>query len=203
MVLPDALELTPTTDRRLVRALQLVLVAIVAYGLVNGNAGIVAPAAISLGITFVPAVVRRQYDYAMHPGLVLWITLSVLLHTIGSVGLYRRYQWYDEIAHFVSATLIAAIGYAIFRALELHTDEIDVPDAFRGLFVVVFVLSASVVWEVLEFLLGGYFVVYGIDDIATDMVANVAGAVIVALVGAGPANGLVGFFRERLRSERD
>lgn len=55
-------------------------------------------------------------------------------------------------------------------------------------------------WEVLEFVLGGYFTVYGIDDIVTDMIANVVGALIVAIGSAGPVDGLIAFLRDRLRS---
>ncbi|NHN41119.1 hypothetical protein G9C85_05645 [Halorubellus sp. JP-L1] len=190
----------PTTERRLTRVLQVSLACLAVYGAVTVALGTFGAAAVSLGITFVPALLRREYDYAMHPGLVLWITVAVFLHAVGAAGLYERYQWYDEIAHFVSAALMAAFGYALFRALETHTDEIDVPDAFRGVFIVVFVLSTSIVWEVAEFLIG-FFVVYGIEDIATDMVANVVGALVVALAGAGPVSGLVGFFRDRLHSE--
>ena len=151
-------------------------------------------------MTIFPALLRREYGYTMDPGLVLWIATAVFLHTLGSIGLYGPYQWYDEVTHTVSATVIAAVGYSLFRALELHSDEIAVPDAFRGLFIVVFVLSAAIVWEVVEFAFGGYFTVYGIDDIVTDMVANVAGAVLVALGSTGPVSGLIGFFRERFRS---
>ena len=200
MGLTDPLAASDPTEHRLVRGLQLGLGATVGYGLVTGDVGIVAPAAIALGITLFPALLRREYGYAMDSGLVLWITVAVFLHTVGSLGLYSQYQWYDEITHTVSATLIAALGYASFRALELHTDEIDVPNAFRSVFIVVFVLAAAVAWEVLEFALGGYMTVYGVDDIVTDMIANVAGAVLVAVGGAGPVGGLVGFFRNRLRS---
>jgi hypothetical protein len=201
MSLVDAFELSETTEIRLVRGMQLALVAVAGYGLVSFRVSVVAPAVISLGLTFCPAILRREFGYAMNSGLVLWITVAVFLHTVGSLGLYSEYQWYDEITHTVSATLIAALGYAAFRALELHSDEIRVPQEFRSLFIVVFVLSSAVVWEVIEFALGGYFTVYGIDDIVTDMIANVAGALIVAVGGAGPINGLIGFFRERLRSD--
>ena len=201
MAFTDLLGRSDTTESRLIRGLQIGLVAIGGYGLVAGEAGALAPAAVGLGLTFAPAVLRREYDYSMDGGLVLWITVAVFLHAVGSLGLYSRYQWYDEITHTVSATLVAALGYASFRALELHTDEIDVPGTFRSVFIVVFVLAAAVAWEVLEFALGGYFTVYGIDDIVTDMMANVVGAVVVAVGGAGPVDGLVGFLRGRFRAE--
>lgn len=192
--------LSDTIERRLVRALQLALVAIGGYGVVTHNADIVLSPIIGLGITFVPALLRREYNYAMNGGLALWITLAVFLHAVGGVGLYEQYRWYDEITHTVSAALIAALGYAVFRALELHSEDISVPDGFRAVFIVVFVLSFGIAWEVLEFAMGDLVPVYGVDDIVTDMIANIFGAVIVALAGAGPADSLIGPLRSLLRS---
>lgn len=197
----DGFALSETTETRLARGLQLTLVAIAGYGLVSARVGVIAPALISFGITFLPSLLRREYGYVMDSGIVLWITVAVFLHALGSVGLYSQYQWYDEITHTVSATLIAALGYAAFRAMELHSDEIEVPREFRAVFIVVFVLAAAILWEVAEFAFGSYFTVYGIDDIVTDMIANVAGALIVAFLGTGPIGGLIRFFRARLRSE--
>ena len=200
MTVSDALELSDGRKRHLTRGLQVVLVGLVGGGVVTARPGMVASGGIALGVTLLPAVLRREYGYSMDPGLVLWITVAVVLHTAGSLGLYRQFQWYDEVTHTVSATIIAGIGYASFRALELHSDEIDVPAEFRAVFIVVFVLAAGMVWEVLEFALGGLVTVYGIDDIVTDLVFNAVGAAVVAIWGTGYVSGVVRFFRERLRS---
>lgn len=94
MGLTNRLELSGATERRLVRGLQLGLVAIVGYGPIGGGGvGVAAPAAVALGITLLPALLRREYGYAMDSGLVLWITVAAFLHTVGSLGLYARYQW--------------------------------------------------------------------------------------------------------------
>ncbi|PCR89492.1 hypothetical protein [Natrinema ejinorense] len=201
MTLGDALGLTDARERRLVRGLQLGLVALLGYGVVTFQFGISGTAGFALGITLLPAWLRREYGYSMDAGLVLWTTTAVILHTMGSLWLYEAYQWYDEIAHTVSASVIAGLGYAAFRAFELHTDEMNVPSTFRSVFIVVFVLAIGVIWEVLEFALGGTVVtVYGIDDIVTDFVFNAVGAVIVAIWGTGYVSELVEFFRRRLRS---
>jgi hypothetical protein len=126
---------------------------------------------------------------------------------VGSLGLYSQFSWYDEITHTVSATVVAGIGYATFRAFEQHSDAIDVPSTFRGVFVVVFVLAFGVGWEVFEFGapvvarwlgVGSPVTVYGIDDIVTDFVFNGVGAVLVALWGTEYTRGAVGFLRRRL-----
>ncbi|ELY63221.1 glycoside hydrolase family protein [Natrinema versiforme] len=202
MTLGDALGLTDAQERRLVRGLQLGLAALLGYGVVTFQFGISGTAGLALGITLLPAWLRWEYGYSMDAGLVLWITAAVLLHTMGSLWLYETYQWYDEIAHTVSAAVIAGLGYAAFRAFELYSDEMNVPSTFRSVFIVVFVLAIGVIWEVLEFALGGAVVtVYGIDDIVTDFVFNAVGAVIVAIWGTGYVSELVGFFGRRLRSK--
>jgi hypothetical protein len=167
----------------------------------------VANGLLTLSVTLVPGLLRREYGYTMDAGLVLWITLAVVLHAVGSLGLYSQFSWYDEITHTVSATVVAGIGYATFRAFEQHSDAIDVPSTFRGVFVVVFVLAFGVGWEVFEFGapvvarwlgVGSPVTVYGIDDIVTDFVFNGVGAVLVALWGTEYTRGAVGFLRRRL-----
>lgn len=139
--------------------------------------------------------------------LVLLISLAAFLHALGSLGLYVRYSWYDEITHTVSAVLVAGIGYAVLMALERHSEEITLTSKLRGVFILVFVLAFSVIWEVFEF--GVVWIsqivgvtspvrVFGIDDIVTDMVFNVVGAVLVAIWGTGYFEDFVPFIRRRL-----
>lgn len=198
MAIGDLLGLSDSQERLIARALQLVLVSLIVFGVVTVRIEMVVTVGIALGVTLLPALLRREFGYSMDAGLVLWITIAMIFHTAGSLGLYEQYQWYDEITHTFSATLIAGVGYASFRALELHSDTIDVPSEFRAVFIVVFVLAAGVFWEVLEFSLGGLVAVYGIDDIVTDFVFNAVGAIVVAVWGTGYVDGLVGFFSDRL-----
>jgi len=200
--------LSERQERLMTRAMQLALGSLFAYGLVTLQLGMAANGGVALGVTLLPALLRREYDYTMTPALVLWLSVAVFLHSIGSLGPYEWFSWYDEIAHMVSASVIAGLGYASFRAIERHSDEIEVPPAFRAVFIVVFVLAAGVVWELLEFASGhlasalgtdAALVVMGIDDIVTDFMFNAVGAVLVAVAGTDAVGGLVGFFRRRLR----
>ncbi|MDG5776799.1 hypothetical protein VB773_22845 [Haloarculaceae archaeon H-GB2-1] len=207
----DLLVLTDARERWVVRGLQAILAAIMVYGLATGQLGMASNGALTLSVTFVPAILQRTYGYSMDVGLVLWLTIAVVLHSVGALGPYRDYSWYDNITHTVSASLIAGVGYAVLRALEVHSDEIDVPKAFRGLFIVVFVLAMGIVWELVEFasvvvsdMVGARapLIVFGIDDIITDLLFNTAGAVVVALWGTESFRGLASFFRRRLRRSR-
>lgn len=209
MTLASRLGVSAAQQRLLVRAMQTVLAGLLCYGAVTRQWGMAANGGFALFVTLLPALLRREYGYSMDVGLVLWITIAILLHSVGALGPYRSIPWYDSLAHTVSATVIAGIGYASLRAFERHTGEIDVPPEFRTVFIVVFVLAAGVVWELLEFASGGLasitggrapLVVMGIDDIVSDMVFNALGAVVVALWGTHRFDGLVAFFTRRLRS---
>jgi hypothetical protein len=207
MTLGDAVGLSDRQERLLVRLLQLGLGGLAVYGLVTVRLGMAANGALALSVTLVPALLRREYGYTMDAGLVLWIAIAIVLHVAGSLGLYSQFSWYDEITHTVSATVVAGVGYAAFRAFEQHSDAIDVPSAFRGVFIVVFVLAFGVGWELFEF--GAVAVsqwlgfdspvtVYGIDDIVTDFVFNGVGAILVVFWGTEYTHGAVGFLRRRL-----
>jgi len=209
VTLDDALQLSETRARLLTRILQFLLAVLVVYGVATLRAGIAVNGGGALAVTLLPALLRREYGYSMDSGLVLWITVAVCLHSLGSLGLYEWFQWYDNITHTISATIIAGSGYAVFRAIERHSDDLNVPGEFRAIFIVVFVLAMGVFWEILEFgaeglgnALGGgsVLVVYGIEDIASDLVFNTLGAVLVALWGTEYVDGVVAFLRTRLHS---
>lgn len=208
MTLGDHLQLSETQEYRLVRALQVALAVILGYGLVTLQFELAVNAGLPLAVTFLPALLRREYSYTMDAGLVLLITVAVFLHAFGSLGFYVWFSWYDEITHTVSAFLVAGIGYAVLTALEKHSSEIELTSNLRGVFILVFVLAFSVIWEVFEF--GAVWVsqvlgvtspvqVFGIDDIVTDMVFNVIGGVLVAVWGTGFFEDFVPFIRRRLR----
>lgn len=212
MALRDTLEISDYQERLVTRSMQLFLASLLVYSLVTLKLGVAANTGLALGVTILPALLRREYGYTMDAELVLLITISVFLHVLGSLGLYIQFSWYDEVTHTVSAILIAGIGYATLRAFELHSAEIDIPPKFRPIFILVFVLAFGVIWEVFEFAaiwlsqvlgVGSPVRVFGIDDIVTDMVFNTVGAILVAIWGTEHFDDFVPFLRHRLRARDD
>lgn len=88
MTLSGALGLSESSERTLGRGLQALLVGLLIYGLVTVRLSIAAAAAVGVVVAFLPALLRQEYDYRMDTGLVLWITLSLLLHIVGFLGYY-------------------------------------------------------------------------------------------------------------------
>ncbi|KOX97110.1 hypothetical protein [Halorubrum tropicale] len=184
---------------RLVGALQAVLLGIAAIAVARGDATLLVNSAVPLGITLVPALLRRQYGYAMDARLVAWIAGASTLHAVGALALYGAFGWYDSLAHTFSAGLVAGAGYALARSVERHSDAVAFTREFRATFVVLFVLAVGVAWEVLEFASGGLAAVtggeavlaqYGTTDIVNDLAFNTVGAVLVAAFASAHFEGL-------------
>lgn len=210
MTASETIGLSERRERLLTRLLQFVLVGICLGGLATLRLGIAVNGAFGLALTLIPAAIRREYQYTMSPALVLWIAIAVSLHSVGSLGLYSWISWFDSLTHTVSAIIIAGLGYATVSGFGQHSTELHVPARFRPVFIVVFVLAVSIVWELLEFGSGqaarvvgieAPLIVHGVDDIVTDMVFNTVGGLIVAVGGSGYFVSLSGFFRRRFGSQ--
>ncbi len=179
-------------QRRLTRLMQGLLLAIVVYGLFYNQPKAITNGGIALVITFLPAMLERNYDLPLDPWLGLWITLAVFLHTMGSAGLYARIGWWDHLTHAMSASLVAGVGYTVARAIDLHSDDIRIPSRFAFVYILIVVLAFGVIWELFEF---GLDLVadatgitmplaqHGLDDTVRDLMFNSLGAVVVATFG--------------------
>jgi uncharacterized membrane protein YjdF len=186
--------------------MQLVLAGIVAYGVVASQPKAIVNGGIALLITFLPAVFERNYRFPLDPWLGLWITTAVFLHTLGSAGLYGHFDWWDHLTHSLSATLIAAAGYTAARGIELHVEDINIPQRFMFVYILVVVLAFGVLWELFEF---GLDIVadesgltmplaqHGLADTIGDLTFNSIGALLVAVFGQVH----LGDFAETLRSQ--
>jgi hypothetical protein len=191
--------------------MQLLLVALVGYGLLVGEPKAIINGTVSLLITALPAALERNYRIPIDPWLGLWITLAVFLHTMGSAGLYAEFAWWDHLTHAMSATLIAGVGYAFARAVDLHSDEIALPRQFFFVYVLVVVLAFGVVWELFEFGLdiaaestglSMPLAQHGLDDTIRDLLFNSLGALVVAVFGQVHLSGFAERTLEHIRSNR-
>jgi len=195
------------TQRRLTRAMQVLLVAIVAYGAAFGQPKAITNGGLGLFVTFVPALVERNYDIPLDPWLGVWITSAVFFHTLGSAWFYAQIGWWDHVTHALSASLIAGAGYTTLRAIDIHSDRIQIPARFAFVFIFVVVLAFGVVWELFEFALDIVadetgismpLAQFGLDDTVLDLMYNSVGALIVATFGQAYLSGVAERVREGL-----
>lgn len=200
MRLRDRIGLSDARQVQATRFMQLLLVLVVLIGIRRGSATIILNALIGLGITFLPALLQRDYRIVMDPGLALWLTTAVFLHVAGALGPYRMVWWWDRLTHVLSASVVAAAGYAGFRAVAVHSTEVRFPDRLLFVFLLIFVMAFGVVWELLEFglargtdLVGSapLLTVYGLEDTMMDLVFDLVGGVVVALSGDAYLSGVI------------
>jgi hypothetical protein len=206
MILPRP---SPSTQRRLTIVMQLLLFAIVVYGLYAGQPKSIINGGVGLVVTLLPALVRRNYQFSLDPWLGLWITTAVFLHTLGSAGLYVQFSWWDSVTHALSASLVAGVGYTAARVVDLHSDKIHIPTQFVFVYLFIVVLAFGVIWELFEFALDLIsaetgltmpLAQHGLDDTVVDMLYNSLGALLVALFGQVHLTGVAELLRDRVWS---
>ncbi|MFB6163716.1 MAG: hypothetical protein ABEJ31_01000 [Haloarculaceae archaeon] len=198
-------------ERTVTRTLQLGLAAILLWGLVRLDAGVAVNAAVALAITFLPALLRRDYQVALDPLLAVWLTGAVFLHAVGMVGPYGTTWWWDHLTHVLSAGLVAAVGYTVTRAFDEHLPELYLPEPFLYVFVFLFTVAAGVAWELLEFLArwladttaaAPVLVQYSFEDTMLDLVFDMVGAVLVTALAVHRLQGVVATVEAALARSR-
>ena len=219
MRIRDVLGISERNQKRATRLMELCLVGMFFIGLDRLNPGIVVNATVGLAVVQLPAILERDYQIPMDPALTLWITSAVFLHALGTVGVpgsrysfYETLWWWDHLTHALSASVVAAAGYATVRALDRHNDGIDLPPRFTFVFVLLITVAFGVFWEVVEFaiaeiaaLAGSTSVLtqYGLGDTMLDLVFDVIGGVIVATWGTVYLTDVVGAITARLAERAD
>lgn len=163
-------------------------------GALSGSLSVMVNAAVALAVTFLPAIIERDWEIRLNPLLTLWISLAVLLHAVGMLGPYTTISWWDHVTHTLSATVVAGVGYATTRALDEHSEAVFFPTRFLFVYVLLFTVAFGVFWEVLEFAARGaalrlgmeeILVQYGLEDTIVDLIFDSLGAVLVSLFGTG------------------
>jgi hypothetical protein len=217
MRLRDRLGVSDRRQRQLTWLMEVILIGLFFIGLDRGNTGIVVNTAVALGVTQLPPLLERNYEIQMDTGLTLWITTAVFLHAVGTVGLpgselsfYRSVWWWDHLTHALSSSIVAGVGYAAARALDVHDDRIYLPPEFMFVFILLFVLAFGVFWEVIEFTIGLAATLFGTDSVLTqyglgdtmlDLVFDTVGAVVVAIWGTAHLTDLVGMIQSQLTTD--
>lgn len=181
------------------RAIQLLLSSLLLYTIVIADIGLAINTGLMLALSFVPDALQRRYHLRALPVVAFLVALAAILHAVGAAGPYRTVPMFDQVAHAVSATLIAGFGYVIVRALEIEYDDVRIPPSLRVVFILVFATSFGVAWEILEFATGLLATViggepllaqYGPSDVVLDLLFNSLGGVVVALWGTSYFDGL-------------
>ena len=117
------------------------------------------------------------------------ISLALLIHTSGYVQeRYIKFEYWDVLAHTVSGTIVALLGFLLILYLD-RTRRYALDPLFVAVFVVLFGTFCEYVWEVWEFFIDTFFggslagPMQGSNtDTMTDMVFVLIASLIVAVI---------------------
>jgi hypothetical protein len=173
--------------RLLSRAMQAGMLAVALAGIISDNLTWVPAAVVSLFMTAIPALLRRDMGLVLPVELNFWIVLALFLHVVGGFsGFYDWVPGWDHITHIISASLVAALGFVVVVTIDKYVDSIHLPRPFLTFFIVMFTMAFGVLWEFMEFAndqLMGTLLQYNLEDTMVDLIFDGFGGFFVAFLG--------------------
>ena len=142
----------------------------------------------ALFFSFVPTILKRNYRISIPWILELLIFLALFLHVAGGVfDLYNRYERWDTMTHFVSTFMLAIVGLTVIYLMHVYWDGLKMDIRAIMIFTVFIGAFLGTVWEVIEWSADqalGTAEQHGLDDTMKDLVMDLVGAMIAAMLGA-------------------
>lgn len=156
-------------------------------GLANDDLYAAFSALFGLGMAMIPWFLKRERILVVPFELTLWIFFALFLHNLGILAkFYDTVWWWDKLTHFLSTSLIATFGFVGIVIIDKYVDSIDLPPRFLPFFIIVFVGTMGVFWEIIEFTLDkllGTSMQYSLSDTIMDLVFDIFAGFIVAVLG--------------------
>ncbi len=156
--------------------------------LVDGSYVWVFAGLFALIFSFVPTILKKNYKITIPWILELLIFLALFLHVAGGVfGLYGKFEWWDTMTHFVSTFMLAVVGLTVIYLMHVYWDGLKMDIRAIMVFTVFIGAFLGGVWEILEWSADQMFGTseqHGLDDTMKDLVMDLVGAMIAAMLGA-------------------
>ncbi len=172
------------------------------YAFVIGNMAGFFSGLIMFIFTLVPYVVARRMNIHLPWFVFFLIALALWFHTAGYIrGYYELYYpYYDKVAHLVSGTAVALLGFLGVIFLDKYW-KMNLSAPFIVGFTIIFGMALGGFWEIYEFLVDTFFggsmagtMQNGLTDTMLDMMFVLAGSILVAIMG-------VFYFRHHRKEE--
>lgn len=145
------------------------------------------------GILFLmvlPSILKERFKifipFSLELSVVVFIFASLFLGSLRNY--YELYPLWDTILHFQSGLLLGLLAYFAIYALNAGSKKnLYVSPLFVSVFAVCFSTGISVLWEIYEYLADTFFGYNmqrsGVTDTIHDLILNLVGALIIAIVG--------------------
>jgi len=169
------------------RCMQAGIVGVAVAGIVTDQLTWVPAAVVSLFVTFIPAILKRNLNFVLPVELNFWIILALFLHVVGGFSnLYNDVPGWDHLTHVMSASLIGGLGFVLVVITDKYVESIYLPRPFLAFFIVMFVMAVGVLWEIMEYANDSLFhtqLQYGLSDTMFDLFFDGVAGFAVAAAG--------------------
>lgn len=141
---------------------------------------------LALIISFIPTILKRNYQITLPLILEILVTIALILHVGG--GLLGAYsiKHYDTLTHFVSSFLIAFIAFVIIYILDEYWDGLKMDKYAMAFVVVIATIAMGVIWEFNEWITDIVFGTYeqwGYNDTIKDLFIDTLAGILMAIIG--------------------
>ncbi|MBU1289984.1 hypothetical protein KKG85_01960 [Patescibacteria group bacterium] len=168
--------------------IRLVLLLAVAESVIFQNWTVLFVSLLVLFITFLPALIQRNYK--IHLPIELEFIVAVFVYAAIFLGEARNYYtkiwWWDIALHALSSTVIAFAGFLVLLILYQQY-KIKASPITIAVFSFCFALSLGTIWEMMEFgadmMFGLNMQKSGLVDTMLDLMVNAGGALVISFFG--------------------
>jgi hypothetical protein len=163
------------------------LIAIIS-SIVQGNWGALFLALLTLILTFLPALIRRNWKITLPHEfeiiIVLFIFSSLFLGEFNDF--YQKFWWWDIFHHSFGSLALGFIGfvilYTLFEEKIVYAKPITI-----SIFSFCFALSIGAIWEIFEFAMDSFFnwgmQASGLVDTMWDLIIDSLSAIFTSFIG--------------------
>jgi hypothetical protein len=161
------------------------------YAFLLGEFQAMFTAVLMFVLTLVPYVVSERMNIKLPWFVFLLIALALWIHTAGYIQGYYVifYPYYDKVAHLVSGTTVALLGFLGVIFLDKYW-KMTLTTPFIIGFTIIFSVALGAFWEMYEFFIDNVFggslagpMQNSLNDTMLDMIFVLGGSIIVAILG--------------------
>ncbi|MDO8447110.1 MAG: hypothetical protein Q7T53_13635 [Deltaproteobacteria bacterium] len=167
--------------------MKLILTGLFFYASYKGDYLLAAAAIIAIVLSLLPSLLGRNYNATLPWELDFLITLAFFLHTFFGEWLrfYDKLWFFDKFMHLYGTSIIAIMAFMIVYTFHA-TKKLRLTLPFTGLFTITFAMAVGGLWEIGEFTFDKLLdrnTQYSLDNTMWDMINNVIGGTVVAVLG--------------------
>ncbi|MFO7710819.1 MAG: hypothetical protein R6V53_03580 [Candidatus Woesearchaeota archaeon] len=144
-------------------------------------------ATLTLSITFLPSLLRRNINFNLPTEMEFFMTLFVFAALfLGEIqNYYAVFPWWDTLLHGLSGIALGFVGFLIIFSLY-NNNRIKASPIMIALFTFSFAMMVGAMWEIFEFAVDQIFnqdMQKGLVDTMWDLIMDTLGALLVSIIG--------------------